>query len=59
MNRFDKLEYLLETCSSEFIKDCSFITELVSWMGESDFDKFYEKICSEWDIKTEEELQYN
>ncbi len=58
-NRFDKLNHLLETCSEEFIKDCHFLTELVSWMGEDEFDKFYGKVCSGWDIKTEEELQYN
>jgi len=55
MNRFEKLDYLLETCSAEFIKDCSFIRELVSWMGEDEFDKFYERMCGNWNIKTEEE----
>lgn len=55
MNRFDKLEHLLETCSAEFITDCSFVRELVAWMSESEFDEFYQRLCSHWDIKTEEE----
>mgnify|MGYP003662076161 CR=1 FL=1 len=56
MNRFDKLDYLLETCSSEFIKECQFLQELVSWMTEDDFDAFYKRLCATWAIKTPEEL---
>ena len=58
-NRFDKLNHLQETCNEKFIKDCYFLRELVSWMGEDEFDKFYGRVCANWDIKTEEELQYN
>ena len=56
MNRFEKLEYLIETCSSEFIKECQFLDEMVSWMSEDQFDAFYEHCCSCWNIKTPEEL---
>ena len=56
MNRFEKLEYLIETCSSEFIKECQFLDEMVSWMSEDQFDAFYEHVCSCWSIKTPEEL---
>ena len=54
MNRFEKLEYLIETCSSEFIKECQFLDEMVSWMSEDQFDAFYEHVCSCWDIKTQD-----
>ena len=57
-NRHDKLEYLLETCSSEHIKDCTFLTELVQWMGEDDFDEFFKRHCSLWNIKTPAELEH-
>ena len=56
MNRFDKLQYLLDTCSSDFIKDCNMLQEMVSWMGEDDFSEFFEKICSQWEIKSRRRL---
>lgn len=56
MDRYDKMEWLLETCSSEFIKDCRFLQEMVSWMGEKDFNEFYEHVCSQWEIKEPEDL---
>ena len=57
MNRFEKLEYLIEPCSSEFIKECQFLDEMVSWMSEDQFDAFYEHVCSCWDIKTQDQDQ--
>ena len=51
--RFDKLDWLLESCSSEFIKDCPFLTELVGWMSEDEFDEFHENICRNWNIQSE------
>ena len=57
MNRFEKLEYLIETCSSEFIKECQFLDEMVSWMSEDQFDAFYEHVCSCWSIKTQDQDQ--
>ena len=56
MNRFDKLEWLLETCSDSFVKDSTLLREMVSWMGENDFDEFYQKLCNEWNILNPEEL---
>ncbi len=56
MNRFDKLEWLLETCSDSFAKDSTLLREMVSWMGENDFDEFYQKLCNEWSILSPEEL---
>ena len=37
MKIHQKLEYLIAMCSEEFIKDCIFIREITSWMGENDF----------------------
>jgi hypothetical protein len=55
MDRFEKLEYLQETCSKDFL-DNHFLNELVNWMGEDDFTEFYDRLCRLWDIKTPEEL---
>ncbi len=55
-NRFEKLDYLMETCSIEF-KD-NFLNEIVQWMGEEDFSEFFKHLCRNWDIKTPQELAY-
>ena len=55
MNRFDKMEFLKETCHEEI--PTNFLNEMVSWMGEEDFSKFYDHFCSCWDIcRSHEEL---
>lgn len=56
MNRFDKLEWLIETCRGDFVKDSTLLREMVSWMGENDFDEFYQKLCNEWNILSPKEL---
>jgi len=50
MNRFDKLEWLFQTCPDDFVKDGTLLREMVSWMGEDNFDKFYDKLCGNWGI---------
>lgn len=55
-NRFEKLDYLMETASIEF-KD-NLLNELVQWMGEEDFSEFFEHVRRCWDIKTPPELDY-
>jgi len=54
MNRFDKIDYLIETCSEEFVKN-QLLNEMVQWMGESDFTEFFEHLCRNWDIINPEE----
>ena len=54
--RFQKLDYLLDTCSGEFIKDCIFVRELVGWMSEDSFDAFYERLKGNWEIMDEQEF---
>jgi hypothetical protein len=49
MNRFEKVEFLSETTTVEaHTKDL--LNELISWMGEDDFSRFYDHFCSSWDI---------
>ena len=49
MNRYDKLEWLEQTCSEKFMKE-EFVLAMVRWMGEDDFDKFYDHLCRNWEI---------
>lgn len=55
-DRFEKLDYLMETCSSDF-KD-TLLNEAVRWMGEDDFSEFFKHLCRNWEIKTPQELDY-
>jgi hypothetical protein len=60
-NRFDKLNYLIETCASYFVTDCDLLRELVSRMSEDDFNEFIGQICrlynidAPWYIQDEDE----
>lgn len=53
--RFDKLEWIKESCTEKHVKEM-FLTELVGWLSEDDFNEFYEHHCRVWSIKTPEEL---
>lgn len=56
MDRFEKLDWLTETCGEEFLKD-TFVNEVVRWMGERDFEEFYDHLCRMWEIaRSPEEL---
>lgn len=48
--RFDKLNWLLDNCTDKFITDSIFLTELVGWLDEDEFNKFHEHICRNWKI---------
>jgi hypothetical protein len=54
-SRQEKLEYLYETCSEDFIKN-HLVQEMVTWMGEDDFTEFFEHLCRHWEIKNPYEL---
>ena len=55
-NRFDKLQFIKET-SSPIWFDEHFIQELVTWMGEDDFNEFFKnQLVHYWEIKPEPEL---
>jgi hypothetical protein len=49
MNRYDKLEWLEQTCGPNFIQE-TLLLEMVGWMGESGFEEFYDHLCRNWDI---------
>jgi len=49
-NRYDKMQWLRETCTEHFIAE-EFIDQLVLWLGEDDFERFYDKLCRDWQIK--------
>ena len=55
-NRQEKLEYLYETCSEDFIKN-NLVIEMVTWMGEDNFTEFFEHLCRNWEIKNPYELE--
>ena len=55
MDRFEKMEFLRET--THFDNKNTILEEMVCWMGEDDFNQFYEHFCSCWDIcRSYEEL---
>ena len=56
-NRWEKLEYLQETCSTDFLKN-HLMDEMVRWMGEDDFSEFFKSLCRNWDLLTPMELDY-
>lgn len=57
MNRYEKLDWLRESCGENFIRE-TLVDEMVRWMGEDDFDKFYQHLCSCWEIaRTPRELE--
>ncbi len=49
MDRFEKLEWIKDTTSEEHVNEM-FLTELVAWMSEDEFNKFYEHHCRCWNI---------
>jgi hypothetical protein len=49
MDRFEKMEWLKETCSEEFLGE-TLMDEIVMWMSDEDFSKFYDHLCGCWDI---------
>jgi len=55
--RFEKMEYLQETCSKDFLES-HLMDEMVKWMGEEDFSEFFQHLCRNWDIKTPQELDH-
>ena len=57
MNRYEKLEWLEQTCSEKFMKE-EFVLEVARWMGEDEFEAFYDHLCRNWDIaRSPEELE--
>ncbi len=57
-NRFDKVEYLLESCRADHIVETPFLNEMVNWMSESAFTEFFARHCSLHNILLPNELKY-
>jgi hypothetical protein len=55
-NRWEKLDFLMETASSEF-KD-QLVQEMVRWMGEDDYNEFFNHLRRNWGVLTKPELEY-
>tara|TARA_R110000851_G_scaffold71375_1_gene158852 strand:- start:296 stop:481 length:186 start_codon:yes stop_codon:yes gene_type:complete len=55
MDRLEKLEWLRESTTLQFQNEI-LVNEMVRWMGQKDFNEFFEHLCNHWDIKTPEEL---
>tara|TARA_R110002020_G_scaffold147195_10_gene322449 strand:+ start:943 stop:1119 length:177 start_codon:yes stop_codon:yes gene_type:complete len=57
MERLEKLQYLQDTLAKSFFgrahEQSIFVEELVRWMGDDDFNKFYDHFCRNWEIKKE------
>lgn len=49
MNRYEKLEWLYETCGESFVQN-ELVQEMVRWMGEDEFEEFYDHLCRNWEI---------
>jgi hypothetical protein len=57
MNRYDKLEWLEQTTSPQFMQE-TLVQEMVRWMGEDEFEQFYDHLCRMWEIaRSPEELE--
>ena len=57
MNRYEKLDWLEQTCTEKFMKE-EFVLEMVRWMGEDEFEEFYSHLCRNWQIAgSPEELE--
>ena len=56
-DRWEKLEYLQETCTMNFVEK-DLLHEVVKFMGQDDFNKFFNHLRGNWGINTPQELEY-
>ena len=57
-DKWEKLEFLKETCTTDFIQD-TLAHELTKFMTESDFNEFFNHLRRNWAIMTPQELDYD
>ena len=55
---WEKLDYLKETCSKEFLEE-TLLHQIVKFMSQDDFDEFFNHLRRNWDIRTPQELDYD
>ena len=51
-DRFEKVEFIEETST---LTRHDMFNELLGWMNEEEFDKFYEHLCSCWSLARDHE----
>ena len=56
-DRWEKLEYLQETCTTDFVEK-ELLHEVVKFMGQDDFNEFFNHLRHNWGINTPQELEY-
>jgi hypothetical protein len=56
-DRWEKLEYLQETCTTDFVEK-ELLHEVVKFMGQDDFNEFFNHLRRNWGINTPQELEY-
>jgi hypothetical protein len=56
-DKWEKLYYLKETCSTDFIQD-TLAHELIKFMTESEFNEFFNHLRRNWAILTPCEMDY-
>jgi hypothetical protein len=49
MNRWEKVEFLEETTTVD-THTTRLLNELICWMSDDDFNRFYDYYCSNWDV---------
>ena len=56
-DRWEKLDYMKETCSKEFLEE-TLLHEVVKFMGEHEFSELFNHLRRNWGMKTPQELDY-
>ena len=50
----EKLEWLRETCTEEFVNS-ELVNQMARWMGQDDFNEFYDHLCRNYEIARDAE----
>lgn len=56
-NKWEKLQHLRDTCSTEFLQE-TLLEEAMQYLFEYQVNEIFERLRSNWDIKTPQELDH-
>ena len=56
-DRWEKLEFLQENCTTDFVEN-DLLREVVKFMGQHEFNEFFNHLRRNWGINTPQELEY-
>jgi hypothetical protein len=56
-DKWEKLEFLQETCTTDFVEK-ELLHYVVKFMGQDDFNEFFNHLRRNWGINTPQELEY-